>query len=370
MNRHFFALSVAASLAACSSSSATTAYVNATAETYCDQLLHCDRGQNAEERYAFTSEAECRARAETQLQSDFGVQEYIDDGSVHIDRGNLDRCLRELRANECVSSNRIPACRLVFEGRLVEGDGCASDVQCESGACSAAPAQCGTCLAIANAGDACDLLNDNCVDSVDGFVRCEPAGPGGSGLCVLQNESYLSVGLLQDCSNSGNVRRYCESPLYCDANDVCQERKPVGSSCDPDFDECAFGSTCADAGGTPTCLEVVVVTTAGSPCGTLPTGGYGRCDRGGRLYCDARDTDTCLVLAGDGGENSDCLVASDCKGSLVCVGSDAVDQAGTCETTNKPDATACESDLECASSHCAQPIGGGQSICSAPLVCN
>lgn len=368
-----FALTFAAmlALAGCSSSSTGSGVPIARfADAQCDQILACDSDRSAIARGLVASGADCRALLETVIRSEFDIQAYLDDGTVRIDRGNLSDCMSAIAADPCVPTDRIPACDQVFVGTLAEGASCSSDIQCASDACTAGPGQCGTCLAPAAVGASCDPVADNCAASPDGFVDCVSDGMGG-GTCVLEPSNYLTVALGASCNGAGGVRRYCASPYYCDASELCAERTAVGSPCDPDFDECAFGSICADAPGGPTCLAVVVVTTANDPCGELPSGALARCDRSERLYCgeNGQGDLVCLPLAGTGGENSDCFVASDCDSGLVCVIGDFVETPGTCETTGKQNGAACDIDAECASQFCRFDLTADRDICQALPTC-
>lgn len=369
MKKSFLVLCALLATAGCKSSSAgNNAPLGTVADIRCDQILACDDGQVNYDRASVTSSADCNAQMEAMLRSDFNYQAYLDDGSVRVDRGALSDCLAALDANPCVPRGDIPACGQIYVGTLSTGTGCSRDIQCLSGACTAVSAdQCGVCLAPAAIGEACDLANDNCMPSPDGFVDCVATASGA--VCVLDTANYLTVGLNEVCNNNGGIDRHCASPYYCDTNEVCAERIAVGMPCDPSFDDCVFGATCGNTPAGDVCLAVVNVTVAGQPCGVIqPSGEFARCDRSARLYCD-NNTDTCATLAGTGTENSDCFVASDCDSGLICVIGDFVDQPGSCETTNKVLGTRCDSDAECASHLCRQDPTSLQDVCTAVPTC-
>lgn len=369
MKRSFLALCAIVAIAGCGSSSGGThAPISTQASIECTQILTCDSRQNGVDRALVASQADCLAMLQTNILTDFNYQAYLNDGSVRVDQAALSACAAASAADPCVPRDQIAACRDIYVGTRAADAPCSADVQCVSGACTAGGGNvCGTCLAPAAVGAACDPNNDNCATSPDGIVRCQPNGPG-SGICVLSTESYLTVGLGQNCANGGGVRRYCSSPYYCDANDTCAERVAIGMPCDPNLDACVFGATCGQTTGGDVCLAVVNVTTAGQACGDLASGAIGRCDRSQRLYCE-QNTNLCTVLAGSGGQNSDCFVSTDCSSGLVCVLGNFLDQPGTCETTNKIDGTRCSSDAECASQHCAFDLVQNAEICSPLPTC-
>lgn len=329
------------------------------ASNYCTRLTTCDLGNDALDRASVTSSAECTAQREADLRNDDGLEAFLADGSVVLSDANYDACVAALEAAPCTNFREVPACRNVYVGTLPADAGCVSDRQCVSGACTAVFDQCGTCLAPAEIGQACDLANDNCVASNDGWVDCRLDGIGAT--CVLDPVDLVMVTLDESCDDN----HFCQSPYYCSQDGLCAERDPAGTACNPDFDSCELSAVCSDTGAGPTCLTIVNVTEVSQPCGPLAGGvSLGSCDSTLDLYCDG---ELCQQLAGAGAENSDCLKDADCSTGLICVDPGRNDP-GTCETTNKVDGTFCEVDAECASQFCTENASL-EKVCTARATC-
>ncbi len=361
MKRFLFAFCAFLTATGCGDSAPTRGDVVAEqASNYCTRLTTCDLGNDAVDRASVTSAAECSAQREADLRSDNGLESFLADGSVVLIEANYQACIAALDAAPCANFREVPACRNIFVGVLPADAGCVSDRQCVSGACTAAFGQCGTCLAPADIGQACDLTNDNCVSSNDGWVTCQPDGIGAT--CMLEPIDTLMVTLNESCGG-GNV---CQSPYYCSQNGVCAERVAAGTACNVDFDSCELTAVCDDTPNGPTCLTVVNVTQASQPCGLLADNlSIGRCDSTLDLYCGGGDV--CLQLAGAGAENGECFKDADCNAGLICVDPGRVDP-GSCETTNKVDGASCEVDAECASHFCTENASL-QKVCTARMAC-
>lgn len=366
----FFPLVVG--FAGCSSSS-TTAVTDAFAETVCKQVLRCDQGDAAAIRELVDSQAQCEAIVLTAIGNNSAYFPYLEDGTIKINSGALSECKALINANPCVDPDEFGVCDQVYEGTVRDGGGCTLDAQCRSGACTANSNQCGTCAASVTVGQPCDVALDNCLQQSGGTVSCEIGLTGAT--CVFEPDQFLTVGLGAECGNVNGVSQYCDRDLYCDNNDQCAARLAVGSLCDPDLDQCVYGTLCGDNGQDFRCVTVVHVTTAGGACDYLTNGAYGVCDLRRGLYCDpdvtnANGDPTCVALAGTGVENSQCFTDADCNGSLICVPNGFLDtEPGTCETTKKVDGSACDVDLECDSLDCRFSASAGQRVCQAKITC-
>ncbi len=360
-----FLLPFVALLAATGCGDSSPSPVASEASRDCERLTTCDLGNNQLDRAEVTSANECAAQRQADLRNDGGLDAYIADGSVAVNQANLDACNAELAASPCADFDSVPACNAIYTGTRGEGEACSVGQQCVSGACNAFPGQCGTCLAPANIGETCDITFQNCVSSTEGTVTCQPGLPLPT--CVLDPRDHLTVGLNENCGDADGVVRTCASPYYCNDNNVCSERDPAGTACNPNFDSCELTAVCVQSGLGATCLTIVDVTAVDQPCGDLGNDTYGRCDSSLDLYCNP-DTDTCHMLAGAGAENSDCLKDADCASGLICVDA-GFNDPGKCASTNKPIDTPCDVDAECASRSCTLQPGDIATTCSAPLTC-
>jgi hypothetical protein len=219
-------------------------------------------------------------------------------GCVSYDDVLMQDCIRALEAADCSFTAfelaYLGACLAPFRGTLDAGELCASDAECESGACLDAPCDetcCpNTCAARDSpVGAACRYHGD-----------CEPEAFCDEGGCAPLRRAGDS------CWNDGAVT--CESPLWC-IEGVCEVPPERGDpcfrsafffSCDNFVDWCdsmtldcvpaaALGEPCSEesqpCGPEATCVEGVCRSKPGlgEPCADRRCLGDLSCDEGG--YC-------------------------------------------------------------------------------------
>jgi hypothetical protein len=230
-----------------------------------------------------------------------------------------------------------PACAV--RGTRQEAEACAFGSQCESGACPHAHRQCGTCIARARPGEACDgahvcdvgyvcddtcvtpeadyvpdsvATGDACIQHVDcaGSDMCHP-GPDGGSLCVAR------IPLGGSCAGAAG---FCEDDAFCHEGE-CRAYPQMGEACGlmPSsvvYIPCAPGLACVlvDAPFSGTCRPLPATT---EPC----AGGGLACPHGTlcltRSPCSAR----CIEVA---------LPGQPCNESILChPGSEC--RSGVCE---------------------------------------
>jgi hypothetical protein len=162
-------------------------------------------------------------------------------------------CAAAVSAASCedLVSNRLPdACENV-PGPNVNGSGCGSSLQCQSGHCEKGDATCGTCAPRQAANGAC-TVDEGCV----------------RGLVCANQKCVAPKDLGADCDAQSNP---CRAKLYCDKNTHrCTMRVGAGSPCSSDNNACdpLQSVACNVLAASPTC-QAVGVAAGGEPCGIV-----------------------------------------------------------------------------------------------------
>ena len=275
----------------------------------CERLTRCGLFSNIEacERFVLPN-------------VDRDIVAAIDEDKIAYDGAAAKQCLAAIAAQSCDATSedaRIApdACTRAFAGRLDEGDACALDAECASGACAtpSCPGECcmGTCLAtIADA-----VVDGEChrdIDCADGF-------------CGVDAHCHARIAAREMCTRDEE----CDFDLACiGATELepgrCRDVPLVGEACP--YMRCAeIGATCA--GGT--CRAVGLAPT---PCATsAECSPYGECNPAGTCgelpvlgqpctvscsrdaWCDT-DAGSCAALLPD---TSPCGAGNQCE-SLFC----------------------------------------------------
>jgi hypothetical protein len=198
-----------------------------------------------------------------------------------------------------------PACRPQPVGTRAVGAACISNWQCANDSCrKTAASDCGTCAALAKAGESCAAAD------------CEP------GLFCNSNHYCHPYGATGTPCNGEHPCRY---PLTCKAN-ACAAADPLGGACTTSPQTCDLwhGQICNPV--SKTCQNVVQVQPGGT-CGLLTDGTANACTAG-----------------------ASCKRASTTATSGMCLAPAADGQA--CDATNGP---FCSFPATCASGACALP---------------
>jgi hypothetical protein len=181
--------------------------------TECDYLFRCAGGssQTAFDRLEYGTESGCVAAEQDGFDVADEYRQFIDAGTVVIDNGAADRCLRALRATCTNTLARQLACDRIFVGQVADGGGCVDDVQCASGQCDAEGfEQCGSCMALIPTGSPCEpFVQSNCApgpNGEDGFCS-----GGRCALRELEPELTEDAAIGTDC----DFDQLCEAGLYC-----------------------------------------------------------------------------------------------------------------------------------------------------------
>lgn len=329
----------------------------------CDFLFRCagEDEDTAYDRLEYGTEQACR-QSEAGYDITEEYRQFIDDGTVVIDNGAIDRCLSALRATCTRTVAQREACDTTFVGQVADGSGCVDDVQCVSGVCDADGfEECGTCLALIPTNGPCDYFGgDVCVDGPNGE---EGYCDFDTELCQLRaigEELTADAAIGTDC----DYEQRCEAGLFCQ-DGTCARWRTVGERCDTYSDSCAPGTFCLESVDDPdqgTCVEVRIEAGPGEDCGITSTEVV-VCDRGAGLYCNDDENGVCAVFAGQVPAEGYCQETIECVEGLECLG-------GICLGDRLVDGTECGSDGQCQSNNCQQqteaPFGR---VCAPAIVC-
>ncbi len=258
----------------------------------------------------------------------------IDDKKIAFDGAAAKTCLAALAAQSCDATTEDartipPACSRTTTGLVADGDGCAFDLECESGACNAPACPINECCSgiceptIANAAidDACNRDND-CTN----------------GFCSVDNRCHARLAARDMCTRDEE----CDFDLACiGATELepgrCRDLPLIGEQCP--YMRCAeIGATCI-AG---TCVAVGV---GGAACATAADcSPYGECNPAGM----------CAELPGLG---QPCTLG--CSRDAWC-------DNGQCAAL-LPDTSPCSGGNQCESLYCNE--GDVFDACAEPVTC-
>lgn len=232
------------------------------------------------------------------------LQGEIDSGRVSYNQDRATDCLNAIQtAPSPASSNGWKpfgfGCRGDFQGTVVTGEACFSDIECASGHCrwtldqadSCSSACCpGTCATLVDVGASCftydvssdclqtnyckgpaDFSNGKCQARLAQGEACNVSGVSAEEPCqagLICGESDTCVPFPKDgqpCTNPGPP---CDNPdSYCDlATGTCQARLKVGAPCADYEYGCVAYAQCLSG----TCA---LMPGAGEAC-AIPEGGY------------------------------------------------------------------------------------------------
>lgn len=257
---------------------------------------------------------------------------------------------------ECVQGAEVPPkpVEAQWGTKLENGDTCATDLDCYSGACAD-----GVCCDSACEGrcDACDL-------------------PGSEGVCSVAPQGTTcddgdACTLADVCTGTGvdscgGAPKACDSPPdqchvavgTCGAGGACTyAARPVGTACD-DGDACTSGESCrADAA----CGSGTVKTCNTPPGVCLENAGACLPATGECAYVPRQQGTACRTATGP------CDVVEVCTGANGECPPDAKRPAGTACTD---DGNPCTTDMCDASGACLHPTLAAGTSCGAGSVCN
>lgn len=198
---------------------------SAYADAFCKRLGECWP-------QALTNSYETSAACKIAVSSECG-----DLAPWQVQFADIGQCTSYLVTAECVDVaypvglNEQPGkapCNFA-PGALAKGEGCASNVACQSGLCRFSGSRCGTCEETVGLGETCG-----------NGVECEPNAVCEADKCVPQTQ----LGLGDSCSASSSTS-YCKHHLYCAASGKCEALAKEGETCGGGV-ECDFvaGFTC------------------------------------------------------------------------------------------------------------------------------
>jgi hypothetical protein len=160
--------------------------------------------------------------AATLCDSEF--RDFVDDGTLTVDDTKLQACIDYIAATDCenlaLAQMDTTPCGDIFVGAVAIDGACDASQQCAGDAyCAPVPADCGTCTARLVNGEVCS--NDE---------QCQSLNCNGAGLCA----------------NAANLGEACNSAADCNGNLTCgpdMTCRPfvlgAGETCS-DHDECGF----------------------------------------------------------------------------------------------------------------------------------
>jgi hypothetical protein len=282
----------------------------------------------------FTSESICNAYF--RYTSEAPLVEAVARKKIGYDGGAAIACVDALAAISCDKTQRDArtepaACANVFTARVADGAACSFAAECKSGIC-----------------DAPACTRDKCCPGT-----CAPTISAAAAGAACTIDAQCAAG-------------------YCNKQNVCAARPREGAACD-EIDACDFGLAC-----------IGVTDQQAGNCRKLPATGeqcpYRQC---AEIAATCTSSFTCAALGLPGAactQDADCSpfavcdeAAGTCKDTptlgmacdLYCAG-EAWCQAGVC-VAPYADGTACDADIECASTDCFEGTAFDQ--CNPVAVC-
>jgi hypothetical protein len=212
-------------------------------------------------------------------------------------------CANAARTATCedLIANRLPTACDPVPGPNINGAGCGSSLQCQSGHCEKGGNNCGTCAPRQAANGTC-TVDEGCA----------------RGLVCANQRCVAPKDLGGDCDPQNSP---CRANLYCDKNShQCAMRVGAGSPCSADSNACdpLQSVACNGFAATPTC-QAVGVAKGGEACGIV---------NGTLTICIELDNcagaslaqpGSCAAPAGDGEQCSDqrhCVPPASCVEGL------------------------------------------------------
>ena len=251
----------------------------------------------------------------------------------------LEACVSDLQKNGCAALNSPNgSCALGGPGTLPPGSSCASDEQCEQGACSAGTTSpdggsvlCGSCVVPPAPGDSCATgqscgSNATCFNNVCTAVTYVGVGAGCTAIATQCNAG-LACNALGACAAPGGPDTPCEDSSECMYPLICTQASP-GSESQACAAPAQVNGPCLDEGD---CAAGLTCQLSTSRCATISFVGAGEACNEDTIQCLVGDcntvdgnTGTCPTVIADGQACSEndpattCDVLANCTGG-VCV---------------------------------------------------
>ncbi len=256
-------------------------------------------------------------------------------GRATLDVPMFTSCLLGLKADQCGTGVRNPACELLFKGTVGNGGACRSDIDCAAPGAACTPGDCGESCCLGS----CQPRRKQGEPCIELF-ECEPGLMcGGQGRCVSGDIGSRCTGVLD-----------CDWNAWCDLSaQVCKEDVPEGEACQ-NFTQCGGETFCVGLFRPVQPPRCERVTYQGAPCD-------GDCF--GNFYCDMPSSGLgrCMPLPKRG---------ATCSLMVPCVGAGNICSAGICVT--RPEVGMPCTEGSCRPGlFCGSPLGGDHSICHEPL---
>ena len=163
------------------------------------------------------------------------VQAAIAAHRLGYDSVDAQRCLDAVSSAPCdpvlAARTQGQICNVVVRPRVAAGEHCASDLECEGGACLHEPSCAGTCIAYAGYGAAC---GDDASPSV--AQRCDPTVAWCDGTCQPKRAKGKVCGADRECAvGYACVAGHCADPVTLEDGAACGGGDPCkrGRACNP-----------------------------------------------------------------------------------------------------------------------------------------
>jgi hypothetical protein len=206
-------------------------------------------------------------------------------------------CVQAVASATCedILYRKVAACQ--FKGKRMNGAGCGTDDQCQSGRCAKNDAACGVCAELAKAGNTCSAGQDE---------DCEP------GLVCSEDRRCVLPGA---AGTPCNDNQPCRFGFYCRMGSCVAEAQEPGATCQ-DFEGCSLlkGLFCNPNVGK---CQNLGFANAGDPC-WLVNNTLTLC-AGGAL-CEVGQGATTGVCSAPGKDGDTCGAERGCIEPARCLG--------------------------------------------------